>query len=113
MSTPKGRILHPTDASVSNEKIQALVKEGADKARAAGYEVPLTFVEPVDLSASMTALRQSLQSGDWDALIVSGALGVTPAYTPQFERTINMLPRKQEYSSRRAWRYLRDNPERS
>lgn len=96
MSTPKGKILHfglaghPTDASVSNEKVQALVNEGAEKARAAGYEVQLTFIEVEDFPEALAALKQNLKSGNWDALVVGGGLRVAPPLTPLFEQTINV-----------------------
>ena len=95
-SPPKAKILHfglaghPTDSSISKGAVQSLVNEGADKARAAGYEAHLTFLEPENFPDCLIDLKRKLETGAWDALIIGGGLRVTPALTPQFEQTINV-----------------------
>ncbi|EME48335.1 hypothetical protein DOTSEDRAFT_108113, partial [Dothistroma septosporum NZE10] len=69
---------------------QALVNEGADKARAAGYEVQLTFVDPAVFPNHLSELRQRVETGKWDALIIGGGLKNAPSLTKEFEQTVNL-----------------------
>ncbi|CAK3933046.1 Hypothetical predicted protein [Lecanosticta acicola] len=96
MTTLNKRILHfglpghPTDPSVSNESIQAIVTSGAEKARKAGYDVQLTFLDPEDFTSSLSNLKSELGTGKWDALVIGGGIRVAPQFVVQFEQTINI-----------------------